>query len=426
MDKLKITTARGIAALLLAAAIMMAGCDTSTGGGGSKTVDTVTRLIRGKMGSAASQSIYRASRSVSRNVTPTDVDDVPFFLDKDPGGTAPAGMTALKGKVQAEGENGAIVIILTGVLDNESGKFVAAGVDSEDLGIGFQIEGVFKNNAVSGVKITVKTKEMEQTADFGEWVEEEITDWQDVNADVTATATADQEPGLPAAWTGKYKFNMTAENWADSLDGFYANRYPYTQTGDEGITLGTAAGEILADNDNVFVLIAPMAWSIVVNFDAMESAFRTKLSEKHFANVNEALNILKKRLGQLEKNYYCSFLEVAPGDTTRNETDGAGTHGEDPDAYYALAFNMWINLNTDGEDTNGEYFTRYKIYKWDDGIESTPERLILARANDLAYVEEGWSDDQAIPGMAATADEARSGSDFRDASGSIQWMFIQD
>jgi hypothetical protein len=255
---------------------------------------------------------------------------------------------------------------------------------------------------------------MEETVDVGEWVEEEA-DWSQ-GGEVTAATEADaQEPGLPAAWTGKYKFNLTADSWADSLDGFYANRYPYSATGDAGITLGGAAGEILEGNDNVFVLIAPMAWSVVVNFDAMESAFRTKLEEKHFSNVDQALTILKKRLGQFEKQYYCSFLEVESG----------GTDEKGP-FYYALAFNMWVNLSAEGdEDTNGEYFTRYKIYKWDDSIELTPERLILAQAYDLTYRESSWDEGQVIHGMAATADVARGGSDFANALG-IQWEFIQD
>jgi hypothetical protein len=350
------------------------------------------------------RSIRSLSRSVSRSafsrsVTPYEAEDVPFVLDTDPEGTAPDGMTALKGKVQVEGEDGNIVIILTGVLDDTSGEFVAAGVDSEDLGLGFQIEGIFKNNNVSNVKITVKTKEMEETVDLGEWVEEEFDYW-DTDVEITAIETVEQEPGLPAAWTGKYKFNLTADSWANSLDEFYANRYPYSGTGTDDITLGEVAGAILEGNDNVFVLLAPMAWSVVINFEAMANEFRTALTTNGFANVNEAMTILKNRLGQFEKMYYCSFLEVESGNG----------------GVYALAFNKWVSLDPDDdEDTKGEYFTKYKISKDD--------MLILAEASDLIYLDPSWEEDDGIPGHAYTAEAARAGSNFE---GGTQWVFVQD
>jgi hypothetical protein len=391
---------------------------------------SATRLVSGKMGSAASRSIYRASRGVSRNVTPADVDDVPFILDTDPDVTAPAGMTALKGKVQAEGENGNIVIILTGVLDNTSGEFVAAGVDSEGLGIGFQIEGVFKNNAVSGVKITVKTKEMEQTADFGEWVEEE-TEWQNVDAEVTATETADhQEEGLPAAWTGKYVSLADADDWKDTINMYLG--YQYTDsapTGTEGISVGEAVGDIFAEDGNVFVLVAPMAWSYVIDFATMDNSLSARLTEKGFTAASEIMGKLHAAMAIYEKLFYCSFLEVAQGDPAKEESNQNvnGNGKEDPDAYYALALNISPNFET-GEEL-GRFFTRYKIFSFNDGLgvegmTNNRDQLVLSPAYDLTYT---WPPIGDLPASEArficrTAEEARNGKQFTGDT-AMPWIF---
>jgi hypothetical protein len=412
-------------AVLLVAAILsfsLLGCPTD---GTDDIESSVKRLFSGKIGGST------ASRSVSRSVTPYDADDAPFVLDTDPDAAAPAGMTALKGKVQVDGDNGNVVIILTGVLDNTSGKFVAAGVDSEDLGLGFQIEGVFKNDTVSGVKITVKTKEMEQTVDLGEWVEEEITDWQDVDAEVTATDTADQEPGLPAAWTGKYVSLSDADYWKDTINTYLGYQYSSgsAPTGTGNISVGDAVGDIFAEDGNVFVLVAPMAWSYVIDFNAMDNRLNARLTEKGFTTASDIMVKLHAAMAIYEKIFYCSFLEVDQGDLAKEEANSnvGGNGKEDPTAYYALALNISPNMTT-GEEL-GRFFTRYKIFIFNDGLgvegmTNNRDQLVLSPAYDLTYTWEAIDDLSAstVRFMCKTAEEARNGKQFTGDT-AMPWIF---
>jgi hypothetical protein len=229
---------------------------------------------------------------------------------------------------------------------------------------------------------------------------EEETEWQNVDAEVTATATADQEPGLPAAWTGKYVALSDADYWEDKIDTFLGFQYEGGAPTAGGTTVGAAIGDIFAEDGNVFVLVAPMAWSYVIDFGAMDSKLNARLAERGFAAAAEIMTKLHAAMAVYEKIYYCSFLEVEQGGTDEN-----GPY------YYALAFNVQINL-TNGEEY-GKYFTMYKVNKFDN---AGTEQLVLNAARDLSA--------DGREGVAAIADAARDASRaLSNFTGGNPWMF---
>jgi hypothetical protein len=354
----------GLCALALVFGFALVGCDDGGGGGGGGP----KRLISGKISSERSSSIHglSASLDISRAWDlPPKAANESFVLDTDPNAKVPAGMTALKGKFQYEN----VVIVLTGVLDNNSGEFVAAGVDSDNLGIGLQIEGVFKNDTLSNVKLTVKVKR-----ENGEWDEGQFK--YQGGANISATTVADQEEGLPAAWTGKYVALSDAEYWKTMINTYLGFQYspgsPPTGTG--GVTVGEAIGDIFAEDGNVFVLVAPMAWSYVIDFGVMDSKLEVRLAEKHFDNVSGIMEKLHAAMAVYEKTFYCSFLEVEQGGTDEN-----GPY------YYALAFNM--RINSTGQECGGLY-TMYKVNKFDN---AGTEQLILNNAQNLSISDPPFS-----------------------------------
>jgi hypothetical protein len=433
--KIKISSLIGLL-VFLAFGLVLAGCPTEDN---SPPAAVAKRLVKGKIGSSSSArlSIRGASGRISRSIElPESVANEPFYLDTDPAADAPDGMIALKGKVLSMNDDGEdIVIILTGLLDTASGKFVAAGVDSQDLGIGIQIEGFFKNDTIKDVKITVKMKDMdEQSASFEEWQETDVS-YTPVDSKITETETADQEEGLPAAWTGKYAHWADADGWETIINDYLADQ-EFSATGTGGITVGKAVGDIFAEDGNVFILVAPMAWSYVINFEAMDSKLSSRLEARGFQNVPNVMSKLHQAMYVYQQMFYCSFLEISRGDASNKEmvvnpaNESQIIEGtEDPTACYALAFTIVPDLKT-GEEL-GKFFTRYKIFVPEEirveGMENNRQQLILSPAYDLTY---DWPAIENLPGSTShsicrTAAEAREGKQFQGAS-VFPWIFSRE
>jgi hypothetical protein len=274
--------------------------------------------------------------------------------------------------------------------------------------------------------------------DDDEWTESDVTYAPD-SGEIDATETADQEEGLPAAWTGKYVSVSDADYWETIIDLYLEHQGISTEStkgADGTTTVGKALGGIFAEEGNVFVLVAPMAWSHVVDFAAMDTALSAKLIEEGFSNPANIMDKLHDAMAVYEKIFYCSFLEIAQGDATKdekvvnpNDTNGPLIDGkEDPNSYYALAMNILPDLTT-GEEQN-RLFTRYRIQIYHDdlsvpGMTNNRDQLQLFPAYDLTHTwpaVEGNQQGEVQHYICDTAAEARDGKEFLGSNAS-PWTF---
>jgi hypothetical protein len=314
----------------LLAFMVLAGCPTDSDDDGG---NSAKRLFSGKVSGSTRipRNIQGAGRSIFRDlVLPDEVKNEPFVLDTDPDTPAPAGMTALKGKVLAEGDSGPVVILLEGLLDNESGKFVAAGIDSETLGIGFQIEGFFKNDSVSDIKVTVKVKNMETL----EWEEMEITPPESAT-EVTATETTDQVAGLPSEWSGKYAVPegaITSES--ENMNALLTQIQPY-----------------------LFFIVTPVGLATVADYDRIDAEVRTMIRamapETTEEQVNGAIAAVHAEIDIVITPLSFSFLEV---------------EGQPDGSYHALVFIKDFDVEENGAITvTGELFSKLRLTRAPNG-----------------------------------------------------------
>ncbi|MDR0539192.1 MAG: hypothetical protein LBG74_01635 [Spirochaetaceae bacterium] len=232
-----------VSILTLVFGFALVGCDD--GGGDDRKVERlISGFIKGTPRNVTS-SVYGRSASLDilmARTLPEDVSDEPFVLEMDTGLSAPSGMTGLKGRVQADGDSGKVVIELKGLLDNASGKFVAAGI-AEDLGVGFQIEGYYKGKELSGVKVTVKVRD----PDTREWDEMELSPANE-DAAVSAT-TSTKQTGLPSNWSGRYNVPEGAIGFDEDDDNVLFNsirEHVFFVITPEGLSTGADKSQIEA------------------------------------------------------------------------------------------------------------------------------------------------------------------------------------
>jgi hypothetical protein len=307
--------AAGLSILTLVFGFALVGCGED---GGSEVKRLISGFLRDNKLRDITSSVYGRSASLydGSPTLPAEVKDAPFVLEMDTGLSAPARMTGLKGRVQTDGPSGK-VIELKGLLDNDSGKFVAAGI-GEELGIGFQIEGYYKGNTLTGAKVTVK----EQNSD-GEWVEMELPLDGGENATVSATATT-RQTGLPSNWSGRYTVPGNAITFATEEDNALFQEI----------------------REDVFFIITPEGLSTGADYDKIEANIRSKRAG---AEADATIERFRQNIGKLLPTMALSFLEITE---------------KSPNTYWVLVFVKLVD--TEGTVTE-ELFAKACLVRAADG-----------------------------------------------------------